>query len=101
VSPEIKNQLKAFGLRVRKLREALDWSQDQLAEQADLHRTYISGLERGERNVSVLNILRLARALKTTPGKLLDDIGRLTQRFNSTESNRNNTSSYLMRSAQR
>jgi len=75
VSPESKNQLKAFGLRVRKLREALDWSQDQLAEQADLHRTYISGLERGERNVSVLNILRLAHALKTTPGKLLDDIG--------------------------
>ena len=74
MSPEGKNQLKAFGLRVRKLREALDWSQDQLAEQADLHRTYISGLERGERNVSVLNILRLARALKTTPGKLLDDI---------------------------
>jgi transcriptional regulator with XRE-family HTH domain len=75
VSPESKNQLKTFGLRVRKLREDLDWSQDQLAEQADLHRTYISGLERGERNVSVLNIVRLARALKTTPGKPLDDIG--------------------------
>lgn len=75
MSPDSENQLKTFGLRVRKFREALGWSQDQLAEQADLHRTYISGLERGERNVSVLNILRLARALKTTPGKLLDDIG--------------------------
>jgi transcriptional regulator with XRE-family HTH domain len=75
VLPESKNQLKAFGLRVRTRREALDWSQDQLAEQADLHRTYISGLERGERNVSVLNILRLARALQTTPGELLDGIG--------------------------
>jgi transcriptional regulator with XRE-family HTH domain len=75
VSPENKSQLKAFGSRIRQLREELDWSQDQLAEQADLHRTYISGLERGERNVSVLNILRLARALKTTPGKLLDNIG--------------------------
>lgn len=75
MSLENRSQLKAFGLRVRKLREALDWSQDQLAEQADLHRTYISGLERGERNVSLLNILRLARALKTVPGKLLDDIG--------------------------
>lgn len=73
--PENKNQLKAFGLRVRTVREALDWSQEDLAEQADLHRTYISGLERGERNVSVLNILRLARALKTTPGELLNDIG--------------------------
>jgi transcriptional regulator with XRE-family HTH domain len=75
VLPENKNQLKTFGLRVRTVREALDWSQEELAEQADLHRTYISGLERGERNVSVLNILRLARALKTTPGKLLNDIG--------------------------
>ena len=71
---EGRNQLKTFGVRVRVRREALGWSQDDLAEQADLHRTYISGLERGERNVSVLNILRLARALKTTPGELLDDI---------------------------
>ena len=75
MSPENKTQLKAFGLRVRKFREAMHWSQDQLAEQANLHRTYISGLERGERNVSVINVLRLARALKTTPGKLLDNIG--------------------------
>jgi transcriptional regulator with XRE-family HTH domain len=75
VLPENKNQLKAFGLRVRRMREALDWSQEQLAEQAGLHRTYISGLERGERNVSVLNILRLARALQSTPGELLNDIG--------------------------
>ena len=53
MSPESRNELKAFGLRVRKLREELGWSQDKLAEEADLHRTYISGLERGERNVSV------------------------------------------------
>jgi transcriptional regulator with XRE-family HTH domain len=75
MSPENKSQLKSFGLRVRKFRETMDWSQDQLAEQANLHRTYISGLERGERNVSVINVLRLARALKITPGKLLDGIG--------------------------
>jgi transcriptional regulator with XRE-family HTH domain len=76
MSAESKNELKVFGLRVRKRRKDLAWSQDQLAERADLHRTYISGLERGERNVSVLNILRLARALKTTPGRLLNDIGK-------------------------
>ena len=75
MSPENKSQLKTFGFRVREFREGLDWSQDKLAESADLHRTYISGMERGERNVSVLNILRLARALRTTPGKLLDGIG--------------------------
>ncbi len=74
MSPENESQLKAFGSRVRELREGLGWSQDKLAEGAGLHRTYISGLERGERNVSVLNILRLARALKTTPGRLLNDI---------------------------
>jgi transcriptional regulator with XRE-family HTH domain len=74
VSPDEKAQLKAFGLRVRKLREQLGWSQEHLAERAGLHRTYISGLERGERNVSVLNILRLARALKTTVGTFLDGI---------------------------
>jgi len=75
VSSENRKQLKAFGSRVRTLRESLDWSQEQLAERTDLHRTYISGLERGERNVSVLNILRLARALKTTPGNILNEIG--------------------------
>ena len=72
---QIKTLSVQFGQQIRLLREVKGWSQDQLAEQADLHRTYIRGLERGERNVSVLNILRLARALKTTPGKLLDDIG--------------------------
>lgn len=75
MSPENKKHLKAFGARVRTIRETLDWSQEQLAEHAGLHRTYISGLERGERNVSAVNILALARALKTTPGKLLNDIG--------------------------
>lgn len=74
MSSESRSELKAFGLRVRNLREGLGWSQDKLAEEADLHRTYISGLERGERNVSVLNVLRLARALKTAPGRLLDDL---------------------------
>jgi len=74
VLPEEKAQLRAFGRRIREIREGLGWSQDELAESADLHRTYISGMERGERNVSVLNVLRVAGALKTTPGRLLNDI---------------------------
>jgi transcriptional regulator with XRE-family HTH domain len=63
---------KIFGAQVRRLRERLKWSQDQLAEASQLHRTYISGLERGTRNVSLINIIRLASALRTTPSALLE-----------------------------
>ena len=45
-----------------------------LAEHADLHFTYVSSVERGERNISVANIVKLARALKVTPSKLMEDI---------------------------
>ena len=63
--------LKRFGQRVRELRIAAGLSQEELAERAGLHRTYIGGIERGERNVGVLNLLQLARALKVRPGELL------------------------------
>ena len=63
--------LKRFGQRVRELRIAAGLSQEELAERAGLHRTYVGGIERGERNVGVLNLLQLARALKVRPGELL------------------------------
>lgn len=55
--------LSAFGKRVRAAREARDWSQEDLAHEAGLDRTYVGGVERGERNVALLNLNRLAAAL--------------------------------------
>ncbi len=61
-----------FGNRVRSLRLERNLSQEKLAELADLHRNYVGGVERGERNIALVNILRLARALRVKPGKLFD-----------------------------
>lgn len=62
--------LVAFGKAVRGRRTALGLSQEELAERSELHRTYISGIERGERNVGILNVYKLARALGTSPADL-------------------------------
>jgi transcriptional regulator with XRE-family HTH domain len=64
-------RLKAFGDAVRKLRLQRGWSQEAFAELTGLHRTYIGSLERGERNVSLLNISKLATTLGTSPSLLL------------------------------
>jgi len=63
-----------FGRAVRRARLALGMSQEMLAEEAEMHRTYIGSVERGERNLSLENIVHLARALDTTPSALLGDI---------------------------
>ncbi len=63
--------LKRFGEKVRELRIKKGLSQEQLAELSGLHRTYISSLELGKRNVSLINIYALAKALGVTPDKLL------------------------------
>jgi transcriptional regulator with XRE-family HTH domain len=59
--------LKGFGMRLRRVREALGWSQEELASRSGLHRTYVGAIERGERNVSVLNVRRLADAMRVKP----------------------------------
>ena len=61
-------------LTIRKYRADLGWSQEKLAEESGLHWTYIGGIERGERNVALLNIVRIAHALKVRPSALLDAI---------------------------
>ena len=63
-----------FGKRVRELRLERRLSQEKLAELADLHRNYVGGIERGERNVSLLNIVKLAHGLNVRPAKLVDPI---------------------------
>lgn len=55
---------KRFGLAVKKRRQELNISQEELAERASLHRTYISDIERGRRNVSLENIENIAKALE-------------------------------------
>ena len=63
-----------FGRTVRTLREARGYSQEELAERATLHRNYVGSLERGERNVAIENIVKLAKALSVRPGELFEDM---------------------------
>ncbi len=62
---------KLFAKNVRQLREAQGWSQEVLAEHAGLHRTYVSGIERGVRNPTLTVVARVAAALKVKPEDLL------------------------------
>jgi transcriptional regulator with XRE-family HTH domain len=59
--------------KVRLLRNTNGMSQERLADEAGLHRTYVGSIERAERNVSVDNIEKLARALGVRPAELLTD----------------------------
>ena len=65
-------ELVQFGARVRRLRLSRGLSQEGLAERSGLHRTYVGSLERGARNVALVNILALACALDVAPSDLVD-----------------------------
>ena len=61
-----------FGRRLVLLRKERDWSQEQLALESGLARSYLGGVERGQRNIALLNICRLAEALGVPPSELLN-----------------------------
>ena len=65
------NVLVLFGQRMRKVRLEKKVSQEKLAELAGLHRTYVSSVERGQRNISLLNIDKIASALGVSLQKLM------------------------------
>lgn len=60
-----------FGRRLAQLRKQKDWSQEKLALESGIARSYLGGVERGQRNIALLNICKLARALEVSEWELL------------------------------
>jgi transcriptional regulator with XRE-family HTH domain len=72
-----------FGRNMRRIRRARGHSQERLGELSGLHRTYIGAIERGEQNVSLLNIVQIASALRVPVSDLvagLPEVGEIPQR---------------------
>jgi transcriptional regulator with XRE-family HTH domain len=72
--PDREPILKKFGLNVRQKRKFYSISQENLAEIADLDRTYIGAIERGERNPTIVSAVRIARALRVSVSELCESI---------------------------
>jgi transcriptional regulator with XRE-family HTH domain len=70
----------ALGRAIRDFRRGRGLSQEQLGYDSGLHRTYIGGIERGERNPSFTNIVRIAEALDVPPSKLIAEAERTWRR---------------------
>ncbi len=71
---------KRVGINLKRLRQDLGLSQEELAFESGLHRTYISGVERGVRNPTVLVLEEIAKALKVPAAKLLEETPARTNR---------------------
>jgi len=83
MSSRIHPRLAALGKRIREVRESRGISQENFALDAGLARSYYSGIERGRRNVAVLNLIRIAEALNCEVGDLfprLKELRRLEAR---------------------
>jgi transcriptional regulator with XRE-family HTH domain len=70
----VSDALAEFGGRVRARRNELGLSQEALADRAGLHWTFVGQVERGRRNLSLHNLLKLAGALQTDPGRLVEGL---------------------------
>lgn len=70
LTQEQQTDLRKVGQRLVEIRKARGWSQEKLALESGLARSYLGGVERGQRNIAVLNILKLARTLECEPGEL-------------------------------
>ena len=70
----VKDIRIAFGNQLKDLRRSQKISQEELVFRSGLHRTYISSVERGKRNISLINIAKLAKALGTDPARLLEGV---------------------------
>jgi transcriptional regulator with XRE-family HTH domain len=70
----MNNAKTQFGTNLKYFRQRLKLSQEDLADLASLHRTYIGSIERGERNISLENIVAIARALNVSPHELFKGI---------------------------
>jgi transcriptional regulator with XRE-family HTH domain len=70
----VKSPNVAFGKTIAGLRQAARLSQEELAEQAAIHRTYVSQIERGLKSPTIVILFKLANALDTTPSKILKQV---------------------------
>jgi transcriptional regulator with XRE-family HTH domain len=68
---DYKKSQKQLGTIIRDQRKAIGYSQEEFASHCGVHRTYMGAVERGERNISLMNIVRIANALKVKPSELL------------------------------
>lgn len=67
-----------IGHKIRELRKAKGFSQESFADEVGIDRTYMGGIERGERNIAAINIIRIAKALKVEIGELFPSIRTLS-----------------------
>jgi transcriptional regulator with XRE-family HTH domain len=66
--------VRDLAVRIRALRNTKGWSQERLAEEAGMHRTYLGGIETARRNPSLRNLIRLARALGVSIAGLFEEL---------------------------
>lgn len=69
------SNLVQLGKNIHRYRSLCDLTQERLAEKASLHSTYVAGVERGERNISILNLMKIANALGVTLTDLVEGLG--------------------------